>query len=220
MDEPDYNSVHYYYNSIPGDGDLSYERIVQNVKDTFGERAGSELWNTEGNLALTHTFYTKMRAFSRSSADRGVAFGTRGWAETVANGISKTFLYTMHNTDNVDVGGLMTLIDYDRAPTPEAAATAVTAYFIDGLKPVKDLPGIERCKYQIFAGQGRASLLLWDDVLKEGRARIDTSKLAAVYDAMGNRLTGKVELTMVPVFVTDESDDAAGLVGRTKASLE
>ena len=218
--KPDYNSVHYYYNSIPGDGDLSYERIVRNVKDTFGERAGSELWNTEGNLALTHTFYTKMRAFSRSSADRGVAFGTRGWAETVANGISKTFLYTMHNTDNVDVGGLMTLIDYDRAPTPEAAATAVTAYFIDGLKPVKDLPGIERCKYQIFAGQGRASLLLWDDVLKEGRARIDTSKLAAVYDAMGNRLTGKVELTMVPVFVTDESDDAAGLVGRTKASLE
>ena len=218
--KPDYNSIHYYYTSIPGDGELSYERIVNNVKTTFGEYAGSEIWNTEGNLALTHTFYSKYRHFDRGLADRGVAFGTRGWAETIAGGISKTFLYTMHNTDNVDVGGYMTLVDYDRAPTPEAAATAVTAYFIDGLKSVKGLPVIEGCKYQAFAGQGRTSLLLWDDVLKEGRARLDVSEFAAVYDAMGNRLTDKVELTMVPVFVTAESDDAVGLVGRIRAALE
>ena len=218
--KPDYNSIHYYYTSVPGDGELSYERIIDNVKSTFGEYAGSEIWNTEGNLALSHTFYSKYRRFDRSLADRGVAFGTRGWAETIASGISKTFLYTMHNTDNVDLGGFMTLIDYDRAPTPEAAATAVTAYFIDGLRAVRGLPAIDGCKYQVFAGQGRTVLLLWDDVIRVGRASFDASRFAAVYDAMGNRLAGKVELTMVPVFVTADGEDAAGLVDGIRAALE
>ena len=57
----------------------------------------------------------------------------------------------------------------------------------------------------------RSTLLLWDDVLKEGRPKLDTAKFAAVYDAMGNRLSGTVELTMVPVFVLAEGEDAPGL---------
>ena len=211
-EKPDYNSVHYYYTSVPGDGDLSYDRIVRNVKDTFGERAGSELWNTEGNLALTHTFYSRMRTFDRVQADRGVAFGVRGWAESIAAGFSKVFLYTTHNTDSYGVGGLMTLIDFDRAPTPEAAATAVTAYFIDGRRVVKGLAPIDGCKYQAFVGGGYSVALIWDDVLKEGRKTIRLQKDLQLFDAMGNRLVNPVELGMIPVFAVARGEDVVAMM--------
>lgn len=217
--KPDYNSVHYYYTSVPGDGELSYDRIINNIKETFGEYAGEEIWNTEGNLGLDHTFYSRMRKFDRSSCDRGVAFGTRGWAETISCGITKTFLYTTHNTDNPHVGGLMTLIDYDRSVTPEAAATAVTAYFIDGLKPVKTNVKIDGVKFRVFVGDGRTVALVWDDVIKEGRLKLDTSRFDAVYDAMGNRVDGSPELTMVPIFVTLDREDASGLVKAVEFSI-
>lgn len=209
-----YNSVHHYYTSVPGDGELSYDRIIGNVKETFGEHAGSEIWNTEGNLALTHSFYAKMRTFDRALADRGVAFGTRGWAETIASGISKTFLYTTHNTDGPNVGGLITLIDYDRSPTPEAAATAVTAYFIDGLRSVKGLPEIPGCRFRAFAGDGRTTILLWDDVLAEGVRTLKPAKEYVVFDAMGNCLSGETPLGMIPVFVVAHGEDAAHLLGK------
>lgn len=211
---PDFNSVHHYYTSVPGDGELSYDRIIGNVKETFGEHAGDEIWNTEGNLALTHTFYARMRTFDRALADRGVAFGTRGWAEAVACGIAKTFLYTTHNTDGPNVGGLITLIDYDRSPTPEAAATAVTAHFIDGLRSVKGLPEIPGCRFRAFAGDGRTTILLWDDVLAEGARTLGPSRGYDVYDAMGNRLAGEVTLGMIPVFIVARGEDAAALAGR------
>lgn len=217
--KPDYNSVHYYYTSVPGDGDVSYERIVSDVRKRFGERCGSEIWNTEGNMALTHTFYTRMRRFNRFLADRGIAFGTRGWAETISAGISKTFIYTTHNTDNPWVGGFMTLIDYDRSVTPKAAATATTAYFIDALKPVAGLGAVKGCKYRAFSGDGRSVALVWDDVLEEGRAKLSPNGAFDVYDAMGNALEGERELSAIPVFVESKGSQAGDLVAKIRASM-
>lgn len=228
--KPDFNSIHYYYRSVPGDGDLSYRRIVDNNLKMFGEYAGREIWNTEGNMTVSHTFYARMRRFDRIEADRGVAFGTRGWAESVAGGIAKTFLFTTHNTDNVHVGGLMTLIDYDRSPTPQAAATAVTAYFIDGLKPVHGYAThIKGVKMSPYSGDGRTSILVWDDIFERGRMKLDVGVLASgapggrtfrAYDAMGNEIDGVHELGSIPFFVTAKNEDVAALIAALKTAIK
>ena len=46
----DYNSMHYYYMGVPGTGEFGVEKIVASYKKEFKEHAGSELWNTEGNI--------------------------------------------------------------------------------------------------------------------------------------------------------------------------
>ena len=106
----------------------------------------------------------------------------------------------------------MTLIDFDRAPTPEAAATAVTAYFIDGRRAVKGLDPIDGCKFQAFVGGGHSVALIWDDVLKEGRKVLCPQKDLLLFDAMGNRLSGPVELGMIPVFAVTRGEDATALM--------
>ena len=228
-DKPDVHSVHYYYNQIPGDGDMTYERLFQNMRDVFKDKFADsgEIWNTEGNMALSNSFYTR-RNIPREENDRAVAFGTRGWAETIAGGISKIFLYTTHNTDNVDVGGLMTLIDYDRSVNPEAAATATTAYFIDGLRPVKTEKCIAGAKICAFAGDGRLACLIWDDILVRGKPAFDTDAMPRgffggrkyrVYDAMGNEIDGVRELGSVPFFVTADNEDVAALTAALKGAF-
>lgn len=216
-DKPDIHSVHYYYPQVPGDGDLSYDKLIDNIRTTFGDKwaDSGEIWNTEGNYGTFCSFYTH-RKIARDENDKAVAFGTRGWAATIAGGISKTFIYTMHNTDNVGVGGLMTLIDYDRSVNPEAAATATTAYLIDGLKPVKGCDTkVRGLKLSPFVGDGRLTALVWDDLLLRGRLSLDIAKLGGKYrvlDAMGNELDGTREVGFVPFFVTAENEDVDALV--------
>lgn len=228
-DKPDIHSVHYYYNQIPGDGELSYGRLIGNIRGVFGDKFADsgEMWNTEGNMAGSNSFYSHRR-ISKEANDRAVTFGSRGWAETFAGGISKVFIYTMHNTDNVNVGGLMTLIDYDRSVNPKAAATATTAYFIDALKPVatKAPSGVKFCA---FAGQGRTSLLVYDDILERCPKTFDIDAFAAdpknrakgcrVYDAMGNEIGGNIKIGSMPVFVTGESEDAAALAAAVAGAI-
>ena len=228
-DKPDIHSVHYYYNQVPGDGDMTYERLFQNMRDVFKDKFADsgEIWNTEGNMALSNSFYTR-RNISKEENDRAVAFGTRGWAETIAGGISKVFIYTMHNTDNVNVGGLMTLIDYDRSVNPEAAATATTAYFIDGLKPMKVTERIKGVKTCVFAGDGRLSCLVWDDILERGHLKLDFNALPRgffgrtyrAYDAMGNEIDGVHELGSIPFFVTAKNEDVAALIAALKGVVK
>ena len=216
-DKPDIHSVHYYYPQVPGDGDLSYDKLIDNIRTTFGDKwaDSGEIWNSEGNYGTFCSFYTH-RNISQDENDKAVAFGTRGWAATIAGGISKTFIYTMHNTDSVNVGGLMTLIDYDRSVNPEAAATATTAYLIDGLKPVRGYDTkVKGVRLSPFAGDGRTTVLVWDDLLERGRLSLDIAALGGkckVLDAMGNPLDGMREVGFIPYFVTAEGEDVAALV--------
>ena len=178
-------------------------------------------------MALSNSFYTRLN-ISKEENDRAVALGTRGWAETIAGGISKVFIYTMHNTDNVNVGGLMTLIDYDRSVNPEAAATATTAYFIDGLKPMKVTERIKGVKTCVFAGDGRLSCLVWDDILERGHLKLDFNALPRgffgrtyrAYDAMGNEIDGVHELGSIPFFVTAKNEDVAALIAALKGVVK
>lgn len=224
-EKPNIHSVHYYFPQVPGDGDLSYDKLIENIKTTFGDKwaDSGEIWNSEGNYSVFNSFYTH-RKISKDSNDKSVAFGTRGWAATIAGGISKTFIYTMHNTDNVNVGGLMTLIDYDRSVNPEAAATATTAYLIDGLKPVKGYDtAVKGLKLSPFAGDGRATVLIWDDLLERGRVLLDIAKLGDKYhvlDAMGNEISGRKEVGFIPFFVTAENEDIAAIVAAVDNAVE
>ena len=122
----------------------------------------------------------------------------------------------MHNTDSVNVGGLMTLIDYDRNVNHEAAATATTAYLIDGLKPVRGHDTkVKGVRLSPFAGDGRLAVLVWDDLLERGRLSLDIAKLDGKYrvlDAMGNPLDGTREVAFIQKIVTAEGDYVAALV--------
>ena len=209
-EKPDIHSVHFYWAQVPGDGVISYSRLLDNVRTTFGDRFADsgEIWNTEGNMAIWNSFYDRYRKVDRQQNDKAVAFGTRGWSETIASGVDKVFLYTMHNTDEVDVGGLMSLIDFNRSPNPEAAATATTAYFIDGLKPVKDLAAIPGVKYNCFAGDGRVTFVVWKDILVRGSPALSVGGKLKVFDAMGNALAGEQKLAFIPLFVTADGLDA------------
>ena len=209
--KPDINSVHYYYTDVPGDGELGSDALMVHLASTWGEYASGEVWNTEGNLSMgVHSFYSFRKA-SEYELTRGAAFGVRCWADTFASGISKVFLYTLHNTDNPYTANLQTLADYDRAVTPVAATTAVTAYFIDGLKsdgPVRSADGRKTAR---FSGDGRRVHVIWDDAAIAGRSKMNLSALRPgmkVYDAMGNDLVGKglteVTLGSIPVFVVEE----------------
>ena len=157
-----------------------------------------------------HSFYT-FRKTSAYELERGAAFGVRCWADTFASGMSKVFLYTLHNTDNPRTADLQTLADYDRAVTPVAVTTAVTAYFIDGLKSDGPVRSVDGRKVARFSGDGRRVHVVWDDAAVAGRSKMNFSALRAgmkVYDAMGNDLAGKgqqsVTLGPIPVFVVEE----------------
>lgn len=206
--KPDVNSVHYYYTDVPGDGETGSDTLMDRLASTWGEYASGEVWNTEGNLSMgVHSFYTFRKA-TEFEVTRGAAFGVRCWADTFASGISKVFLYTLHNTDNPRTASLQTLADYDRAVTPVAATTAVTAYFIDGLKSAGRTRSEKGRKIATFTGDGRRVDVVWDDAALPGRGRLDLGALrpgVRVYDAMGNDLAAKglssVELGPVPVFI-------------------
>lgn len=209
--KPDVNSVHYYYVDVPGDGEMGSEELMSRLASTWREYAAGEVWNTEGNLSMgVHSFYSFRRA-TAYELERGAAFGVRCWADTFSSGMSKVFLYTLHNTDNPRTADLQTLADYDRAVTPVAATTAVTAHFIDGLKPVGPVKSVGGRKEAVFAGGGRRVHIVWDDAATAGRAKMNFSALRPgmkVYDAMGNDLAEKglmdVILGPVPVFVVKE----------------
>ena len=117
----------------------------------------------------------------------------------------------------------MTLIDYDRSVNPEAAATATTAYLIDGLKPVRGYDTmVKGVRLSPFAGDGRTTVLVWDDLLERGRLSLDIAKLGGkckVLDAMGNPLDGAHEVGFVPYFVTAEGEDVAALVAALGVSV-
>ena len=203
-DRPDINSLHCYFMGIPGDGEVGYELLLDKHRQTYGEYAGKEIWDTEGNLGGASSFYSY--AFSPRGAANEAAFGVRGWSEMFFSGVARLFIYSMHNTDAWRNGGYMSTIDYDRSVNVWAAATATTAYFIDAMEPHREIKSPAGVKLRVFSGCGRTSAVLFDDCLVRGRLKLDAAKLPKGWlatDAMGNDLRprGAVELGPVPVLV-------------------
>ena len=212
----DYNSMHYYYMGVPGTGEFGVEKIVASYKKEFKEHAGSELWNTEGNIFGGSSFYSWR--YDRDGCESHTAFGVRGWCDSFFDGIDRVFIFGMFNTDGSRNGGLLNTIDYDRSLTGWGAATATTAYFIDAMTPHREVKAPKGAKLRVFSDGVRASAVIFDDCLEMGRPVFDAAKLPAGWiavDAMGNDLRkepgGKRALSPVPFFVSAEGVEPAAL---------
>ncbi len=221
-EKPDYNTMHYYYMGVPGTGEFGIEGIVARYPKAFGEHLGSELWNTEGNLGGGSSFYSWR--YNPRECEGQAAFGVRGWGDTFHGGVDRVFIFGMFNTDQESPAYLLDKIDYDRSLNVWAAATATTAYFIDCMKPHREIPSPKGAKLRVFSGGGYVSAYIFDDCLERGRPLFDATKLPAGYtitDAMGNdlRAEGPVPLTPVPFFVSTEGVAPAVLAEAISAAL-
>ena len=210
----DYNSMHYYYMGVPGTGEFGIEGIVALYPKEFGDRVGTELWNTEGNLGGGSSFYSWR--YNRRECEGQAAFGVRGWGETFHGGVDRVFIFGMFNTDDEFPPYLLDKIDYNRSLNVWGAATATTAHFIDCMKPHREIPSPKGAKLRVFSGDGRVSAYIFDDCLESGRPLFDATKLPADYiatDAMGNdlRKEGAAPLSPVPFFISAEGVAPAAL---------
>lgn len=202
-------SFHQYVLNLAGSGTLPFAGELEVYRRLLGPKGPRECWNTEGNNGEIggNSFYTFLPV-TRELNDRAIAFASRVWIEHAKAGIGKFFVYQMHQTDSIMYfGGYKMWIGYDRSVTPAAVATATTAYCMDGLKtvPFKAIPGVLQ---GLFAGDGRATWVVYDDSGVPGRRRLDLAQLprdAEVLDVMGNdpRVDGRMgwEIGQQPLFV-------------------
>ena len=201
-EKPDYNSFHLYFGGLQGTGECGIEEVLKEYPKTFGEYMGSELWNSEGGWPTGGSLYTwNSRWNTPESLEMSAASAVRAWGETFFAGVDRIFFYMMFN-----VSGAM---DYDRSLCVWGAATAVTAYFIDAMKPVRAIKSPKGMRLRVFTGCGRSSAYIFDDCLERGKPKFNPAKLPAgwlVTDAMGNdiRSGGTVELGFAPYFVLAE----------------
>ncbi len=206
-------TFHSYPNSLCGGGTLPFAAELPDHMKLWPPQV-TECWNTEGtNGELpANSMYQDLPAVTAEKNDRAAAFGARVWLEHAKQGISKFFVYQMHNTDTLAYhGGYQSLlIGYDRTPTPAAVSTAVTAYCMDGLKclPCADVPGVVQA---LFSGNGRATWAVYDDAAVTGRKHLSLTELppgVMLLDVMGNdpRADGKQvwEIGIQPLFVMTE----------------
>jgi len=141
--------------------------------------------------------------------------------------VEKFFVYQMHNTDSMMYfGGYQSLfLGYDRSPTPAAVAAAGTAYCIAGLRPVpfERKAGIVQ---GLFAGEDRATWVVYDDSGVVGRKRLNLAGLpqeAEILDIMGNdpRGDGKAdwEVGIQPLFLVSTTLSPADLAAAGQSAL-
>lgn len=206
-------SFHNYIGTLCGGGTMPFAGELSAFRKLLESGGVRELWNTEGNNGAAmegNTLYTFLFVTPFLN-DRACAFASRVWMEHAKVGVSKFFVYQMHQTDSISYlvvhGGLKNLIGYDRSVTPAAVATAVTAYAMDGLKAVPCNP-VAGVVQSLFEGDGRATWAVYDDSGVPGRRRLDLRRLprqAEVFDVMGNdpRRDGKKEweIGICPLFV-------------------
>ena len=218
-EKPDYNSFHLYFSGLQGTGDCGIERILEKYPKALGEYMGSELWDTEGGWPSGGSLYTWNLSprNDHESLEWAAAFAARAWGETLFAGVDRLFFYMMFN-----VSGAM---DYDRSLCVWGATTAVTAYFIDAMDPVRAIKSPKGAKLRVFTGCGRSSAYVFDDCLERGRLKFDPAKVPAgwlVTDAMGNDLrpSGERELGAVPYFVLAEGVPAEKIAASVCAALE
>jgi len=213
-------SFHSYPNGLCGGGTLPFAAELPEHKQQWPPQV-TECWNTEGtNGELpANSMYPDLPEVTAEKNERAAAFGARVWLEHARQGISKFFVYQMHNTDTLAYhGGYQSLlIGYDRTPTPAAVATATTAYCMDGLTCLEEKP-LEGIVQRVFDGPDRRVWAVYDDAAVTGRKQLNLTKLpvgVTVLDVMGNdpRADAKKvwEIGIQPLFVLSGKLGAAAL---------
>ena len=219
-------SFHVYFQHPPGDGTLSVKNDLEEFrKKILILRDPGEYWNTEGSWGGFRSLFYSFRS-RREEHSEAAAAGSRIWIEQKKAGIGKFFYYTLHQTDTMSYrGGYKMLIEYDRSPTVSAAATAVTAWFIDGLDP-RPFPPEKGVVQALFSGKGRTAFTIHDDAATEGRRKFDLSRLPPSYlvcDVMGNDLRKKTErafsLGPTPVFVLAETPEYENVLQNCRKAI-
>jgi len=222
-------SFHNYIWNLAGGGSLPFVGELSDHRKQWPAGV-TECWNTEGTNGdvCANSFYTFLPLSTPELNQRATAFASRVWVEHAKAGVSKYFVYQMHNTDSpMYYGGYQSLfISYDRTPTPAAVSTAVTAYCIDGLKPTRfrPVPGVVQ---GLFAGEDRATWAVYDDGGVVGRRTLDLAKLptdAQMLDVMGNdpRQDGRWQwdVGQQPLFVISENLDARKLAAVARRAIQ
>jgi hypothetical protein len=203
-------TFHDYAGGLGGGGTLPFAAELPEHRAQWPSHV-KECWNTEGTngYVCANSFYTFMPQPPLLLNAQATAFASRTWVEHAKLGVSKFFVYQMHNVDSIMYyGGYQSLlIGYDRTPTPAAIAAATTAYCMDGLKatPCPELAGMVQ---GLLTGDGRATWVVYDDAGVLGHRSLNLTRLPAgaeVVDVMGNdpRRDGKKrwDIGIQPLFV-------------------
>jgi hypothetical protein len=220
-------AFHAYFQNLTGGGTADFSDELRLLLDVAKQPPGIECWDTEGAFGTvgTNSFYSFLA--DPKVNEWAAAFGARVWLSTAAAGFRKVFIYTMHQSDTIMYhGGLKMLINFDRSVTPSAAATAVTAYCMDGLVPAA-CPRQEKGVAQYaFAGDGRAVWAGFLDPLATAPVFLDLKALPVgieLFDVMGNdpRRDGveSWEFGIQPLFVCTRDVAPGALVSACNAAL-
>lgn len=204
----DIMSFHLYFQNITGDGKHKFGDEIAELKKALSKNCPGEFWNSEGaNRELGANSFYSFQNIDPKLNENAVAFASRVWVESAQSGISKTFLYTIHQSDTaIHSGELKMLIGFDRSMTPSAVSNAVCAWAIDGLKPYP-CPQKSGIKQALFKGQDRQTLAIYKDQNIPVRTKLDIAKIPEswqIRDAMGNipeKSSGKMEIDISPVFI-------------------
>lgn len=209
----DATSFHLYFSNITGNGGKTFAGELKALQKAMGPATPKEAWNTEGTLgdAGTNSFYRFLNVAPELN-ESAVAFSSRVWMESIKSGISKTFIYTMHQSDTVMFyGGLKMMVGFDRSVTPAAAAVATTAWCIDGLQ-LMPCPEILGVKQALFAGKDRCVWAVYDDEAVPGKRSLSRSTLPQTYrvlDTMGNNpfASDVCRVGIKPIFILSSPGD-------------
>lgn len=219
-------SFHFYPGNLCGGGTLPFAGELPEHLKVLGERKPAEVWNSEGNNWATqgNTFYTFWPIGPRAN-ERATAFASRVWMEHAKAGINRFFLYTTHQADGTMYHS-KTLIESDRAPTPAAVASAVTAWCMDGMKvvPCDAVPGVVQ---SLFSGDGRATWAVYDDGGMEGRRTLALDRIpreVQLLDVMGNDPRGdgvkRWTIGWQPLFLVSTTLPAGKLADLGRRAIE
>jgi len=221
-------SFHSYINGLSGGGTVPFAVELSEHQALWPAHV-TECWNTEGTNSQVcgSGFYRHMPLATEETNERATAFASRIWIEHARAGVSKFFVYQMHNVDTMMYyGGYQSLlIQYDRTPTPAAVSAAVTAWCMDAME-FRPCPPAEGVVQALFAGDGRATWAIYDDGGVLGRRRLDLGALPAgaqVLDVMGNdpRTGDEREwaIGICPLFVVSTDMPADGLAAACRDAI-
>ncbi len=221
-------SFHCYFQNLTGGGTSSFTKEVNAYLKFLRPFVPSEIWNTEGAYKKlgTNSFYSFMPASSGKINEKAAAFCARVWVEQLKGGINKLFIYTLHQSDTIMYyGGYKKLIGFDRSVTPAAAATATTAWCIDGLKniPMEKYPGIVQ---GLFTNEKRCCWIVFDDSGVPGQKILHLNKIPPaikLIDVMGNSPISddrKLKIGIMPIFAISKKLSPAQLTKYCQDALE